>query len=167
MSRFRLLATLALLLPWAAHAKMYRCDKGGTVLFSDKPCAPDAQPYRPKEIQVIPSVKDAPDLAKEYDERMARQTRERDKDNEAWNKAHETQKKKDEAVRAAWVKGKPAAGMSQQQVRNLLGDPLVTSHNENRGVVREGWTYVMPDGSRTIVYFKDGIVSSTATKHKK
>lgn len=169
MSRFSLALSLILtlaLLPMTASAEMYRCKKEGATVFSDKPCASDAQEYSPKPIQVIPAIK-APDLAKQYDQRKAKERQERDQANEAWNKDHQALKQREETVRNARIAHKVVAGMSQQDVRNMLGNPQVTSHNENRGVVREGWTYKNPDGSRDVVYFKDGIVSSAAHRDKK
>ena len=63
MPRFSLALPLSLvLLPLAASADMYRCQKDGAILFSDKPCASDAQEYKPKPIQVVPAT-NAPDLA--------------------------------------------------------------------------------------------------------
>lgn len=170
MPRFRQVLSLVLplaLLPLGAGAdEMFRCEKDGTIVFSDKPCAANAEAYKPKPIQVMPAAK-APDLAKQYDERMARQTGDRDQANEAWNKEHQEKKQQQDRVRDARVGRKVVAGMSQQEVLDMLGKPQVTSHNENLGVVREGWTYKRPDGSRDIVYFKDGIVSSTASRSGK
>jgi len=164
MTRFVTAATLTLaLLPFGASAELFRCQKDGTTVFSDKPCAADAQAYTPKPIQVIPSIK-TKDLAKQYDERTAKAVKERDKANEAWNKEYQAKKEQEEKIRDARIEGKAVAGMSQQQVRDILGAPQVTSHNENRGVVREGWTYKNPDGSRSIVYFKDGIVTGSSYK---
>lgn len=170
MPRFRQILLLVLpmvLLPPVARAdEMFRCEKDGTIVFSDKPCAADAEAYKPKPIQVMPATK-VPDLAKQYDERMARQTKDRDEANEAWNKEHQEKKQQDARIRDARVGRKVVAGMSQQEVLDMLGKPQVTSHNENLGVVREGWTYKKPDGSRDIVYFKDGIVTSTASRNGK
>jgi hypothetical protein len=167
MPRFSLTPLLILaLLPFSAHAEVFRCQKDGTTVFSDKPCATDAQAYTPKPIQVMPATK-APDLAKQYDQRTAKETKARDKDNEAWNKDYQAKKQQEETIRDARVARKAVVGMSQQQVRDMLGNPQVTSHNENLGVVREGWTYKNPDGSRDIVYFKDGVVTNTSRKSGK
>lgn len=167
MSRFSPIPLLILvLLPLTAQAELFRCQKDGTTVFSDKPCAADAQAYTPKPIQVVPAIK-ANDLAKQYDQRMAKSTKERDQANEEWNKDHQEKKKQEEVVRDARIARKAVAGMTQRQVRDMLGDPQVSSHNENLGVVREGWTYKHPDGSRDIVYFKDGIVTNTATRSGK
>ncbi len=167
MPRFPLAVTLVLgLLPFGAQAELFRCQKDGTTVFSDKPCSADAQAYTPKPIQVVPAVK-AHDLAKQYDERTAKAVKERDKANEAWNKEYQAKKQQEETIRNARIDGKAVAGMSQQQVRDMLGDPQVTSHNENMGVVREGWTYKNPDGTRSIVYFKNGVVTGTAYKGQK
>ena len=167
MFRFSLAATLFLaLFPLGANAEVFRCQKDGTTVFSDKPCADDAQAYNPKPIQIVPSVK-APDLAKQYDQRVTKEIKVRDQANESWNKEYQEQKKQDETIRDARIDGKVVSGMSQEQVRSMLGKPQVTSHNENLGVVREGWTYKNPDGSRTLVYFKDGLVTGTSSKKGK
>jgi hypothetical protein len=164
MPGFRqILPLILVLLPLAARAELFRCEKDGTTVFSDKPCADNAEAYKPKPIQVVPATK-AGDLAKQYDERSAKAAKERDQANEAWNKEHQEKKQQEDRIRDARVKREVVAGMSQQQVLDLMGKPQVTSHNENLGVVREGWNYKKPDGSRDIVYFKDGIVTSTASK---
>lgn len=160
------LTLILVLLPFGAQAELFRCQKEGTTVFSDKPCAADAETYDPKPIQVVPATK-APDLAKQYDQRAAKETKDRDQANEAWNKEHQAKKQQEEITRNARIAGKVVAGMTQDQVRDMLGKPQVTSHNENLGVVREGWTYKRPDGSRDIVYFKDGIVTKTASKRGK
>jgi len=166
MSRFNIVAAFALiLLPLVASAELYRCPKDGTTVFSDKPCSDDAQPYMPKPIQVVPATK-VPDLAKQYDDRVSKEVKERNKADAAWSKDYEAKKQQDETIRNARMAGKVVVGMTQQQVRDLLGDPQIHSRNENKNIVREGWTYKNRDGSRTIVYFKDGIVSSTASKSR-
>jgi hypothetical protein len=168
MTRFPVALALGLiLLPPCAAAEVYRCQKDGGIVFSDKPCEADAQTYQPKQsIVVVPRDK-TPDLAKQYDQRSAKETQERDKANDAWNKDYQVHKKKEASFRDAGIKRKAVEGMSQQQVRDLLGDPQITSRNENLGVVREGWTYKNRDGSRSVVYFKNGLVSGTAHKGRK
>jgi hypothetical protein len=166
MIRFPIATALALtLLPLCATAQVFRCQKDGTTVFSDKPCAEDAQTYAPTQpLVVVPSDTRAADMAKQYDQRNAKDAQSRDKANEVWSKDHQAQKKQEEAFRDARMKRKAAVGMSQQQVRDLLGEPQITSRNENLGVVREGWTYKNRDGSRTIVYFKDGVVSKITSR---
>lgn len=167
MPRFRqILLPVLVLLPLAAQAELFRCEKDGTTVFSDKPCSDKAEAYKPKPIQVVPATK-AADLAKQYDERTAKAAKERDQANEAWNKEHQEKKQTEDRIRDARVKREVVAGMSQQQVLDLMGKPQVTSHNENLGVVREGWTYKKPDGSRDIIYFKDGVVTSTTSRNGK
>ena len=167
MSRFLpALSLILVLLPFGAQAELFRCQKDGTAVFSDKPCADDAQAYTPKPIQVMPSTK-AADLAKQRDQRIAKEAKDRDQANEAWNKDHQEKKQQEETIRDARIARKVVAGMTQQQVRDMLGNPQVTSHNENLGVVREGWTYKNPDGSRDIVYFKNGVVTDTSRKSGK
>lgn len=167
MPRFLpVLLLIPALLPFGAHAEVFRCQKDGTTVFSDKPCAADAQSYTPKAIQIMPATK-AADMAKQYDERVAKGAQGRDQANEAWNKEHEAKKQQEAVIHNARVDHKVVAGMTQREVRDMLGNPQVTSHNENLGVVREGWTYKKSDGSRNIVYFKDGIVSNTSSKSGK
>jgi hypothetical protein len=168
MTRLPIVLALSLtLLPPCVVAEVYRCQKDGSTVFSDKPCEADAQAYQPKQsIVVVPRDK-TPDLAKQYDERTVKETQERDTANDAWNKDYEVRKKKEASFRDAGIKRQAVEGMSQQQVRDLLGNPQITSRNENLGVVREGWTYRNRDGSRSVVYFKNGVVSGTAHKGRK
>lgn len=153
------------LLPMVAGAQVFRCPKEGTTVFSDKPCEEGAKAYAPKPILVVPAGK-AVNLADQYDDRQFQKKQERDEANAVWNKEHQERTEQEEAIRDARIERKAIAGMSQDQVRDMFGEAQVVSHNENMGVVREGWTYKHNDGSRTIVYFKDGIVTGTASKSK-
>ena len=165
MSRYPLAAALVLMvLAPGARAEVFRCQKDGTTVFSDKPCADDAQTYAPKHpLVVVPGDGRAPDLAKQYDQRQQKETQARDQADRAWNKDYQARKAQDERLSRARAQGRVTAGMDASEVRNKLGEPLFTSHNENAGVTREAWTYKNHDGSRTVVRFKNGVVTETST----
>ncbi|TXH04219.1 MAG: DUF4124 domain-containing protein [Nevskiaceae bacterium] len=165
MSRYPWAVALMLVgLAPAAWAEVFRCVKDGTTVFSDKPCAADAQAYTPKEpLTVVPAGGPAPDLAKQFDRSVEAGKAARDKADAAWNKDYQARKATEGRVAKARIEGRATVGMSAADVRNLLGEPYFTSHNENRGVVREGWTYRNRDGSRTVVRFKDGVVTEVTT----
>ncbi|MGH8541105.1 MAG: DUF4124 domain-containing protein [Stenotrophobium sp.] len=165
MSRFSMTAALALLLlAQAAQAELYRCQQGGTTVFSDKPCAKDAQPYQPEHpIQVVPHIQ-APDLAKKYDEDVQRGKKDRDQADSKWNKDYQTRKEQEQRLKQAHAKRKVVAGMTAREVRSLLGEPVNTNRSESAKGVKESWTY-MDNGARLTVSFKDGVVTGT-THHK-
>ena len=148
---------------WAG-AEVFRCQKDGVTVFTDKPCTDNAQTYAPRvPLVVVPRAAKAPDLAKQYDQRVQRETQQRDKADAAWSKDYEKRKQHDARLEKARAQGTVGVGMDQHEARSKLGEPTFTSHNENAGVTRDAWTYKHPDGSRTIVRFKDGVVTEVST----
>ena len=158
-------AGLALLMiASAAQADVYQCQKDGVTVFSDKPCAADAQTYHPAHpVQVIPHV-DAPDLAKQYDDKVQQGRKARDQAYAQSNSEYQAQKDEDERLHSAMVQGKVVVGMSAAQVRTLMGTPLGTRRQARKGSVTEVWTYQQKDGSRLAVSLKDGKVVSLYEK---
>ena len=168
MSRYPwAVALILMVLTPLAHAEVFRCQKDGVTVFSDKPCADQAQTYTPKQpLVVVPSGDKAPDLAKQYDQRIQREAAARDKADAAWSKDYQARKQQDERISKARAQGRVTVGMTDNEVRARLGEPLFSSHNENRGVVREAWTYKNNDRTRTVVRFKDGVVTEVSTSSK-
>jgi len=89
------MAVLAVLLslllqPLSAGAKpVYKCEEGGTITFTDQPCAPGARAAElPDLIITAPPPRSQQDLARAYEERLARERAERDRDDAQWLKEH-------------------------------------------------------------------------------
>lgn len=147
-----------------AMAEVYRCSQGKTTVFSDKPCKEGDAPYQAQRpIIVVPHDK-APDLAKQYDEREAREKKARDEENVAWNRDYAARKAEEKRLSAARAKRKVVQGMKADEVRRLMGEPTEVSRDEDRKDTKEVWTYFQ-DRSKVQVYLKDGVV--TRTYHKK
>ena len=74
------MAVLAVMLSVSAGAKpVYKCEEGGTIHFTDQPCAPGARATElPGLIVTVPPTRSQQDLARAYEERLARERAERD-----------------------------------------------------------------------------------------
>lgn len=160
----RLMGVFMLLLAGVAQAEVYRCPKADTTVFSDRPCDAAAEPYRAPQAPVIVPHQKAPDLARQYDERVAREKRENAQSDAEWNRQYKARKSTEARLEQARRQRKVVQGMKADEVRRLLGEPTETSRDEDHEHVRESWTYRLDDG-KTQVYFKDGVV--TRTTHKK
>lgn len=160
-------AALALLLTPIAHAQVYRCEKGGVTVFSDKPCAANAEAYRPAHpLQVIPHD-EVPDAALKTDDKLERERKARDEDYAKANRQYQEKKQEDQRVRAAQAQGKVAVGMSAAQVRDLMGEPLTTRRQKRKGRETEVWTFRQDDGSRLAVSLDRGKVVSLYENHRR
>ena len=72
------LAALLLAAGFPSWAEVYRCPRGDTTVFSDRPCGDQAVPYQAQRPLVVVPHQKAPDLARQYDERLAREKKARD-----------------------------------------------------------------------------------------
>lgn len=147
-----------------AMAEIYRCPQGKTTVFSDKPCDASAEAYEPKTPLIVVPHEKAPDLAKQYDARIAQEKKAIKEENTDWNKQYKAKRAEEERLRAARVKGKVVQGMQAEEVLRLMGDPTEISRDEDRSNTHETWTYLV-GREKTQIYFKDGVVSRTY--HKK
>ena len=86
-----------------APAKVYRCEAGGQVTYTDRACEAGAAPADLPTISVLPGTK-GPDLAKQYDARAKREREAHEKAEAAWSEAYAKEKEarsKAEAARQA------------------------------------------------------------------
>lgn len=157
-------AAVLFLTTMAVQAEIYRCPQGKTTVFSDKPCDEKAEPYQAQTPLIVVPHEKAPDLAKQYDARIAQEKKAIKEENADWNKKYKARKLEEARLSAARAKGKVAEGMKAEEVRQLMGDPVEVSRDEDSANTRETWTYLV-GRDKTQVYFKDGVV--TRTYHKK
>lgn len=155
---------ILLLMADPAMAEIYRCPQGKTTVFSDKPCDASAEAYEPKTPLIVVPHKKAPDLAEQYDARIAQEKKAIQEENADWNKKYKAKKAEEERLRAARAKGEVTQGMQPDEVRRLMGEPTEISRDEDRSNTHETWTY-LAGRDKTQIYFKDGVVSRTY--HKK
>jgi len=159
---------LALLSPaaFASASNIYRCDTGGHLTFTDRPCGDASAVTLPN-----PNVMDSPGaaergLAKQHDERIERERRQRDQADAVWLRQHQLQVARDGRVRSGIVEGKIVRGMTPQQVEEVLGKPGSVSHSVKKGGAdQEHWTYKDGDTVQTVT-FTDGQVTGYSKRTK-
>lgn len=145
-----------------AQAAVYRCEAQGRVLFTDRPCHAGAAPQTIR----TPNTMDGRAglaLAREYDRRIRREQRARDRADAGWLEQHEQRKAKAARLREGRVLRKPVAGMSPADVRQVLGEPDRTARVDGEDDTHERWTYERGDGSRATVSFSGGEVVKVRT----
>ncbi|MGH8504554.1 MAG: DUF4124 domain-containing protein [Stenotrophobium sp.] len=161
------IGVLILLAAGAAHAEVYRCQKDGVTAFSDKPCAKDAEAYRPvNPLQVIPHDT-VPDTALKPDDKLERERKARDAEYARSNHEYEASKHEAAQVRAGLAQGRVTVGMTAAQVRDLMGEPLTTRRQKRKGRETEVWTFRQDDGSRLAVSLHAGKVVSLYENHRR
>lgn len=149
-------------------AAVYRCETGGKVQFTDRPCTAGAQPHPLTPATVISPGEDV-DLVRAYDERLERERGERDAADGAFLKRHKAEKAEAARIRKAVIGNRIVPGMRPEHVRRVLGPPDEVSKGVSGGSATERWTY-REGKSRRQVVFRDGAVSQageTAAKKKK
>lgn len=146
-------------------AQVYRCEQGGTVRYSDKPCASGAQPVElPKPI-VVPAGPKA-DLLGEAERRRNQQRQARDTADAQWLQDHETRKSEEDRLRDGRVSRTVVQGMRPADVRRIHGEPSVVSAGKTAKGARETWSYAMEGGRRVHVTFIDGVVTNVREREE-
>lgn len=152
-----------LLLPVAVTAgEIYRCPQDGSVVYSDRPCAPGAQPMALPPAVVIPAgpSDDLLDQARQREQRDRQRTASVRDAEAQWQAQHAQEKADAERVQRARAQAQVVQGMTPADVRRIHGEPTVISRNRKaEGAPRETWSYLLEDGRVTVV-FVDGKVSS-------
>ena len=155
----------------AAADAIYRCQKGGHVSFSDVPCpaSPAAAPQAAATAGLPPLMTMAPTshgeqtLANQFDAAAQRAALQNQVENEQWERQHEADRKRAEAIRDGLDKGYVVIGMTKDQVEHVLNLP---SRVEDEGSPRERWIYFEGKHKRTIT-FDNGLVVSDSSNHSK
>lgn len=132
------------------RSEVYRCERGGVITYTDRPCADGAVPHELPPIGQVPAG-EAADLSGAYDERRAREREQRTRENARWLQEHQARKAQAERFEAAIREGRVLKGMTPDHVRRALGRP----DEVERGAGAEIWTYGTGRGRKTLV-FRDG-----------
>lgn len=145
---------------------IYKCEEKGTITYTDQPCSPGARPAElPGVIVAAPPTRSQRDLARAYDERLARERAARDRADAEWLKEHGNRRDREQRVRKAIIEHRVIKGMTMDEVRRALGEPDRVAAGETYGTAKESWTYA--DGGKTrTVNFKDGQVISTSGRQR-
>ncbi|HEY1076869.1 MAG TPA: hypothetical protein VGE51_09285 [Fontimonas sp.] len=147
-------------------AAVYRCERDGTVIYADKPCAANAKPADLPTAIVVPAGP-AADLLKQAEEREAKARAARDKASAEWLESHEAGKAEAERIRDGRVADEIVEGMSESDVRRMRGEPAVVSRSRGKSGPSETWSYVLDDGSRLHVTLVQGKVTAVRTRKEK
>ena len=157
---------LLLLVVGTADAEVYRCDKGGRVVYTDQPCSENAEPKQLPQLNVVEPSELEKHLADEYDKQQAKEKKIRDKANQKWLKQHEAKTADAERLKKTRNQGKVVSGMSADQVRDIYGEPDSIKKSESAGISKERWTFHL-NGVVQTVDLKDGRVTHRSEKKSK
>ena len=163
MHRHSLIACCAALLAWslvpgASQAQVYRCAVNGQTVFSQTPCAPEAEVIRSDP--TAPSVAPRGLRPGERDtlrQQSSRTDRERQRAAEH-NAAERDRQRLEEATRSRQV----VPGMTPDQVRRAWGSPARVNVTDSRHAYSEQWVYERENYRRDYVHFRDGVVTSVS-----
>lgn len=150
----------------AVRAEVYRCEGPKGAVYTDRPCAAGAAPAQLAPATVVDTVTNEA-LAREWDERIERERAAGRAANEAWREDHERRDKDKRAIRKALRERRVIKGMSERDVRGLLGQPDASERDAGPKGDKEKWTYTRDDGSTQTVSFVDGKVSAVRTTKAK
>lgn len=144
---------LALLLPAAAQAEVYRCTQDGRTIYTDTPCAADAAPAE------LPALNRSADLAAEHDRALQEGKKKRDAADARFVKEQAEKQARARKIRQAILDHRAEVGMSASELDSALGAPDQRSGDNGR----ETWIY-QEDGYRLSVKLRDGQVSAISKK---
>lgn len=163
------LAVTLIMLPLWANAEVYRCERGGRMVYTDQPCNKNAKPAALPEINFVgtPGASQSDkELARQWDQRIEKGKRVRSQSDKAWLDSHAAAQKKEERIRAAFNRHKVVKGMTPQQVRQILGDPDAQSIQDGREDITI-WSYKPDNGPQHTISFRGGEVNSVSTRKGK
>lgn len=153
----------------AVAAEVYRCEREGRTVYTDRPCSKGAKPAELPEINFVTTPgasKSNAALAKEWDERTQRDKQARARADAAWIKEHDEKQSAADRVRAGLMRRKVVKGMSPDQVREILGEPDATVLQEGRENITV-WSYKPKDGPQYTISFRGGEVNSVSSRKGK
>lgn len=157
---------MILLLPCAGDAgTVYRCQQDGATVFSDRPCAPGAQPMALPEAVVIPAGPrtDLLEAARQREQRERERGDQRREAEAQWQAQHAQEQAQIERVQRGRAQAQVVEGMTPADVRRIHGEPTVISRDARGRSNRETWSYVLDEGRVTVV-FVDGRVASLRSR---
>lgn len=141
------------------HAEVYRCEQAGRTVFTDQPCPGG----RMAETRPPPTGTLDPMARHAQDERIQQWEREsaaaaaalRTADRE-WLAGHA----REQAIEQAYQRREVVAGMSRDQVRQLLGAPVRIARQADADGPGERWHYPDRGEGPSTVQFENGRVTA-------
>jgi hypothetical protein len=150
----------------AVAKPVYKCEENGKITYTDQPCSPGARSAElPGVIVAAPPGRSQQDLARAHDARLEQARAARDRDDAEWLKQHANRQDRDARVRRAILAHKVIKGMTFAEVEQALGKPQEIQDGDSYGTAKATWIYAA-GGSRRVVNFKDGQVTSTSARGK-
>lgn len=147
-----------------AAQTVYKCDEGGKITYTDRPCSASAKATEmPQLVVAAPPAASQRALAKAHDERLAAGASERDRNDAVWLKEHARARDREERVHKAIVAHKVIKGMTATEVNQALGEPDHVESSESFGSDKETWTYTI-DGQTRTINFKDQQVTTSSKR---
>ncbi|MFN2348660.1 MAG: DUF4124 domain-containing protein [Thioalkalivibrio sp.] len=152
------LLLIALTVSTTAHAQVYRCEVNGQTVFSQAPCAPDAE-----TIQTAPPRRSTAPRGLRPGERDAlRQQSNRVERERARAAEHHEAERERQRIDSALRSRQVVPGMTPDQVRRAWGAPVRINRTDSQRSYREQWVYEREDDRRNYVHFRDGLVTSVS-----
>lgn len=149
-----------------ARAEVYRCERDGKTVYTDRACHADAQPETVRAPNTVTATPGERKLARDFDRRVERDRKARDKADRVWMRQHSAAEADAARIRGAVDERRVVRGMTHDQVRMLLGTPAQTVSSVARDADIERWTY-RGDGGERVVTFRNGLVSSAGADKKR
>ena len=161
MPRLAILLTLSgLIACFGARAEVYRCQQDGRTVYTDHPCAANAEPAELPPVTTVAPAAHAKGLADQFDRETRKEAAATRRARAETAAQYEQQHARDQAIRKALVEHRVIKGMTPGDVRRVLHAP---TRIENEGGVTERWIYD-DGGQRRTVVFKDGLVAGDSTR---
>lgn len=149
-----------------ARAEVYRCERDGKVVYTDRACQADATPESVRAPNTVTATPGERKLARDYDRRVERDRKARNKADREWIKQHGAAEAESARIRNAVDQRRVVHGMTPAQVRMLLGTPANTTTTAAANADIERWTY-RGDGGERVITFRNGLVSSASAEKKR
>ena len=141
------------------HAEIYRCEQAGRTVLTDQPCAGG----RIEHVAPHPAGALDPAGRQAQAERIRQYERESTAAAAALRKADRewlTNHAKEQVIEQAYQRREIVAGMSRDQVRQLLGAPIRIGRQADADGQGERWHYPDRGEGSSYVQFEDGRVSA-------
>ncbi|ACL71477.1 hypothetical protein Tgr7_0379 [Thioalkalivibrio sulfidiphilus HL-EbGr7] len=141
-----------------AHSQVYRCEVNGQTVFSQTPCAPEAEAIRTEPTAPSAAPRGLrPGEIQNLRQQSSRTDRERARAAEH-NASERDRARLEEATRARQV----VPGMTPEQVRRAWGSPSRVNVTDSRYSYNEQWVYERENYRRDYVHFRNGLVTSVS-----
>ncbi|HEU0198115.1 MAG TPA: DUF4124 domain-containing protein [Nevskiaceae bacterium] len=147
-------AAVGIVLASQARAAIYRCQTAGKLVYTDRPCTPNAATATLPPLGTVPATpRDGP-LVRQYDHRTAAEAKGHEAARRAWLQDYDERRARRQAIEHALAEGDVVTGMTPAQVESAWGEAV-----QRTGTDRDPrrWTYVN-GRQRRVVEFSDGVV---------